>query len=58
MSNADGATTTTKNPRHHRRAYTGFGEKDLKKEIAKWPKETLALWEKYGAGEPDGSYLI
>ena len=57
MSNADGADDAVK-PRQHKRTFTGYAKQDLKKEIAKWPKETLALWEKYGVGESDGSYWI
>ncbi|CAG8555409.1 4527_t:CDS:10 [Ambispora leptoticha] len=38
--------------KHHKRTFTGFAHQDLKKERAKWSKETLALWEKYGASEP------
>ncbi|GBC03217.1 hypothetical protein RclHR1_05010017 [Rhizophagus clarus] len=49
---ADGAATSTK-PRYHKRTFTGVGQKELNKEIAKLPKETLALWEKYGGDETD-----
>ena len=59
MSNADSAEdATTAKPRHHKRTFTGYGKQDLKKELAKWPEETLALWDKYNVGESDGLYLI
>jgi hypothetical protein len=56
-SGADGAHGAA-NTRNRERTYTGYAKKDLNKEIAKWPKETLALWEKHGVEETDGSYLI
>ncbi|CAG8458241.1 11217_t:CDS:10 [Ambispora gerdemannii] len=37
--------------KHHKRTFTGFAHHDLKKEKAKWSKETLAIWEKYGCEE-------
>lgn len=54
MSNANVADADgTAKPGHHKRTNTGFVTKELKKAIAKLPKETLALWEKYGADESD-----
>ncbi|KAG9292050.1 hypothetical protein G9A89_017950 [Geosiphon pyriformis] len=44
--------TSPEGKRHHKRTFTGFGKQDLKKEKAKWPKEALAIWEKFEAGEP------
>ncbi|CAI2187113.1 11880_t:CDS:2, partial [Funneliformis geosporum] len=44
--------------RHHKRTFTGYAKHIIKKEQAKWSKETLALWEKYGVGESDDKEAI
>jgi len=51
-------TTTTTGKRYHKRTFTGYSKHILKEEQDQLPKETLALWEKYGVGETDGLYLI
>ncbi|CAG8675633.1 8755_t:CDS:10 [Funneliformis caledonium] len=45
-------------PKHHKRTFTGYAKHIIKKEQAKWSKETLALWEKYGVGESDDKEAI
>ncbi|KAF8979683.1 Non-essential glycogen phosphorylase [Entomortierella lignicola] len=40
-----------KRPMHHRRNFTGLTSKELDAERAKWPKETVELWEKLSKKE-------
>ncbi|KAF9916281.1 Non-essential glycogen phosphorylase [Lobosporangium transversale] len=44
-------STVPKRPMHHRRNFTGLTPKELDAERAKWPKETVQLWEKLSKKE-------